>query len=138
MRVVLDTNIIISGLLSESGPPAKLLRLWLEGRFELVTSRAQLDELSRVFAYKKIRERISPEQASDFLSHVDSLAVVLKKLPSVDYSPDPDDNAIIATALESGAKFLVSGDKSDLLALKKVKSIPILTARRAVNRFKKP
>ena len=64
--------------------------------------------------------------------------MVLKKLPSVDYSPDPDDNAIIATALESGAKFLVSGDKSDLLALKKVKSIPILTARRAVNRFKKP
>ncbi len=137
MRVVLDTNIIVSGLLSGAGPPAKLLRLWLEGRFELITSNPQLDELSRVLAYKKIKERIAPDQASDFLQHIDALAHVLESIPSVDFSPDPDDNAIIATALEGKVDFLVSGDKTDLLSLKKVKSIPILTARRAVNRFKK-
>jgi len=137
VRIVLDTNIIISGLLSETGPPGQLLRFWLKGRFELATSRAQLEELSRVFDYKKIRARISFDQAIAFLDHIDALAFVVDTLPTVDFSPDPDDNAILSTAIESKADFIVSGDKPDLLSLKKVKGIPIITARRALNHFNK-
>ena len=137
MRIVLDTNIIISGLLSKTGPPSQLLRLWLEGKFELATSKAQLEELGRAFDYKKIRSRISFEQASDLLNHIDALALVVDSLPIVDFSPDPDDNIILSTAIETKADFIVSGDKPDLLSLKKVKDIPIITARRALNRLSK-
>lgn len=137
MRIVLDTNIIISGLLSETGPPGLLLKLWLEGKFELLISKAQLGELSRVFEYKKIRERIPPEQAADLLGHIDALAVVIDPLPSIRLSPDPDDNAILATAIESQADFIVSGDKTDLLSLKKAEGIPIITARQAIKHFGK-
>ncbi len=137
MRIVLDTNIIISGLLSASGPPGSLLRLWLEGKFELATSKAQLNELGRVFDYKKIRKRIPSDQAADFLGHIEALAVVIDPLPIVNLSPDPDDNAILSTAIEAKADFIVSGDKFDLLSLKKVEGISIITARRALNRLKK-
>lgn len=137
VRIVLDTNIIISGLLSETGPPGQLLRFWLEGQFELATSKAQLGELGRVFDYKKIRARIFFDQAIAFLDHIDTLAFVVDALPTVDLSPDPDDNVILSTAIETKADFIVSGDKSDLLSLKKVKGIPIITARQALNRFNK-
>lgn len=137
MRIVLDTNIIISGLLSETGPPGLLLKLWLEGKFELLISKAQLNELSRVFEYKKIRERIPSDQASDFLGHIDTLTVVIDPLLNIGLSPDPDDNAILAAAIESRADFIVSGDKTDLLSLKTAEGIPILTARQAIKRLGK-
>lgn len=137
MRIVLDTNIIISGLLSKKGPPGQLLRLWLDGKFELATSKVQLKELARVFDYKKIRTRIPFEQASDLLNHIDALAIVIDSLPNFDLSPDPDDNYILSTAIEAKADFIVSGDKPDLLSLKKVQGIPIITARQGLTRFKK-
>ncbi len=137
MRIVLDSNIIVSGLLSGKGPPGWLLRLWLEGRFELATSKPQLDELGRVFDYKKIRERIPPGQAADFLGHVDVLATVMQTLPKVHLSPDSDDNIILATAIEASADFIVSGDKIELLSLKKVEGTPILSARQALTRIDK-
>jgi len=137
VRIVLDTNIIISGLLSETGPPGLLLRLWLEGKFELATSKAQLGELVRVLDYKKIRIRIPSDQAADFLGHIDALAVVIDALPDVDLLPDPDDNAILATAIKTQADFIVSGDKTDLLSLTEAKGILILTARQAMERLGK-
>ena len=137
MRIVLDTNILVSGLLSKAGPPGQLLRFWLQGKFELVTSKAQLEELSRVLDYKKIRDRISSEQAIDFLNHIDALAFVVDTLPIIDLSSDPDDNVILSTAIEGKADFIVSGDKPDLLSLKKAKGIPIISARRALNLFEK-
>lgn len=137
MRIVLDTNIIISGLLSETGPPGMLLKLWLEGKYELLISKAQLNELSRVFEYKKIRERIPSDQAADFLGQLSSLAIVTDPLLNINLSPDPDDNAILAVAIESQADFIVSGDKTDLLSLNKAEGIPIITARQAIQRFGK-
>ena len=47
MRILLDTNVIVVGLISQKGPPATLIRAWLDGVFELVTAREQLDELIR-------------------------------------------------------------------------------------------
>ena len=63
MRLVIDTNIFISALLSTSSLPAHLVVLWREGRFDLLTSADQLDELVRVTRYPKIRERLSPALA---------------------------------------------------------------------------
>ena len=57
---------------------------------------------------------------------------VVQDVPTVDYSPDPDDNVIIGTAIAGGADMIVSGDKRDMLALAEVEGIPIVSARDAV------
>ena len=60
MRVVLDTNILVSALLIETSLPAKLISLWRVGKFTLLSAEEQLDELSKVKRYPKIRERLNP------------------------------------------------------------------------------
>ena len=82
--------------------------------------------------YSHIRQRITRSQASVLLETIDVNAVLVWELPTVDYSPDPDDNVIIATAIAGGADMIVSGDKRDMLALAEVEGIPIVSARDAV------
>ncbi len=57
IRVVLDTNVIVSGILTEKGAAAKILKAWFEDRFHLVTFRAILEEFGRVLRYPKISRR---------------------------------------------------------------------------------
>lgn len=132
MRILLDTNVIISGFLSAKGPPGQLLRRWLEGRFDLVTSQAQLDELQRALGYPKLRDRISPEQLHDFVVNIEMMAVVVSSILAVDLSPDHDDNLILGTALAGQADLIVSGDRPGMLALHEVRGISILTPREAL------
>ncbi len=135
MRLLLDTNILVSGLLSSKGPPGKLLRAWLDGLFELVTSEEQIDELRRVLGYEHLRPYIHPEQARVFIENVEVLAIMAADLSVLELSPDPDDNVILATAVAGEAKAVVSGDKADVLALGDVEGIPIITAREALERL---
>ena len=135
MRLLLDTNILVSGLLSSKGPPGKLVRAWLDLRFELVTSEEQIDELRRVLAYERLQPYIHPEQARDFVENLEVLAIVATDLPTLEVSPDPDDDVILATAVAGDADAVVSGDKGDVLALGEVEGIPIVTAREAVERL---
>ena len=60
MRLVIDTNILISAMLAGTSLPAQLVVLWRAGRFDLLTTAEQLDELMRVTRYPKIRERLTP------------------------------------------------------------------------------
>lgn len=133
VRVVLDTNILISGVMSRHGPPGQVLDAWLENaRYELATSEAQLDELRRVLKYDRLAKRIRPELAAALLHHLTS-AVLAVDLPVVDFSPDPDDNRIIATAIAGKAKVIVSGDKRHMVSLKMAGGIPIMTARQFID-----
>ena len=135
MRILLDTNIVVAGLLSPKGPPGRLLRAWLRGRFEFVTSQEQLHELARVLRYKRLRTVIDREQARGFLENIDVLAIMATNLPEVDVSSDPADNMILATAVAGGAEVIVSGDKAGVLALRDVEGIPTITAREALERL---
>lgn len=135
MRLLLDTNILVSGLLTSKGAPGKLVRAWLDMRFELVTSKGQIDELRRVLTYERLQPYIQPDQARDFVENLEVLAVVAANLPTLNASPDPDDNVILATAVAGTAEVIVSGDKSDMLALGEVAGIPIISAREAVERL---
>ena len=135
VRILLDTNIIVAGFLTPKGPPGRLLLAWLQGRFLLVTSQEQLDELARVLSYERIKSRIDPEQAQDFLDNVAVLAVMASKLPVLELSPDPSDNVILATAVAGQADLLVSGDKTDVLALGAVEGVSIVTATEALARL---
>ena len=135
MRLLLDSNIIISGLLSPKGVPGKLVRAWLDGRFELVTSEEQIDELQRALEYRHVRERVSVERARDFIKNMDALAIMAGDLPTLEISIDPDYNIILATAVAGDADAIVSGDKRDMLSLREVDGIPIVTAREAVKQL---
>lgn len=117
MRVVLDTNVLVSALLVESSPPAQLLMHWRQGRFALLTAAPQLDELRRVTRYPKIRARLKPALAGRLINNLREVAVVVETLPLVDVSPDPYDNYLLAIASGGAADYLVTGDKPHLLAL---------------------
>jgi putative PIN family toxin of toxin-antitoxin system len=129
VRLVVDTNILVSALLSSASLPAHLIVLWREGRFDLLTSADQLDELMRVSRYPKIRERLAPALAGRLINELREIAVVVKDLPVVTVSPDPYDNFLLATAVAGSADFLVTGDKRDLLPLKLYEGAKIVTVR---------
>lgn len=132
MRIVLDTNIILSGLISPKGAPAVLLQAWTKDQFSLFTSVEQLDELKRAAQYDRLKNRIAPGQIKKFVHNVEMLAVIVEPKKAMNLSPDPDDDLIIGLAVAGQANFLVTGDKNDLLALGEVEGIPIISARKAV------
>lgn len=132
MRIVLDTGILISALITKDTPPDMLYQGWRKGKFDLVSSAAQLEEIERVLSYKKLERFIKREEAVILLDGLYRKSIIADDLPDVSLSPDPDDNKIIATALAGNADYLVSGDKGDLLSLKTAENIPIVTARRMV------
>jgi predicted nucleic acid-binding protein len=63
MRVVLDTNVLISALMIQLGRPAAIYRAWQEGRFTLLTCAEQLDELRATLRKPALAERIKPYKA---------------------------------------------------------------------------
>ncbi len=132
MRVVLDTNILISALITRGTPPDRLYRAWLRGEIELVTSNAQIAEIAEVLARPRIRRLVDADEANAIVENISTRALVVDALPTVDLSPDPTDNIILASAIAGKAELVVSGDKRHVLALKDVEGIPVVTARAAL------
>ena len=137
MRLVLDTNIFISALLQSHSIPATLIELWLAGRFEVLTAEAQIYELARVTRYPKVRERLRPATAGRLINQLRTQATLLTDLPAVDVSPDPFDNLFLAIAQAGHADLVVTGDKRDLLVLKRHSGTAIVSAREAVERLQR-
>lgn len=129
MRLVIDTNVLVSALLMTISLPSHLIVLWRERRFELLTSSEQLDELVRVTRYPKIRERLAPSLAGRLINELREIGVVVPKLPAVMVCADPFDNYLLATALAGAEDFLVTGDKRDLLGLNVYQRTRIITVR---------
>lgn len=129
MRLIIDTNILVSALLAATSLPAQLVVLWRAGRFDLLTMAEQLDELMRVTRYPKIRERLAPAVAGRLVNDLRALAVTVDKLPVVEISTDPDDNYLLALAAAGAADFLVTGDKQDLLGIAIYEGTKIITVR---------
>ena len=136
MNVVLDTNIILSGLISRNKAPRWILDAWLEDRFTLVSSEWQLSEIRRVSRYERLRKRLKPHLVGGVVRRIHTKGIVLTDLPTLDLSPDPDDNPLLATAVAGRADVLVTGDKVHVLALGKVASTPIMSARDFLNRLR--
>lgn len=137
MRIVLDTNIFISALISGDGYPGQLLAAVKRERITLVTSIYQIDELRDVLGRERLKPYIRPAEAEDLVYHLEAVGMVVGKLPEMSLSPDPKDDPILATAVAGEADLLVSGDKGDMLALGHVEGIPIVTARDAAGRLRR-
>jgi hypothetical protein len=130
MRIVLDTGILIAALITRDTPPDRIYQAWRKRRFELVTSEWQLEEFRRVSRYPKLRKYLQPIEAGNLVNGLRHQARLLDDFPDVELSADPDDNPLLAMAIADEVDYLVSGDKRDVLALKKVGKARIITARR--------
>jgi putative PIN family toxin of toxin-antitoxin system len=109
MRVVLDTNVLFSALISPYGPPDVIYRAWRAARFEVVTSTAQLDELRRASRYPKFKAVLQPHRLGTMVNNLQR-AVVLEHLPTGIEADDPNDAFLLSMAVASEAEYLVTGD----------------------------
>lgn len=129
MKVVLDTNIWISGLLLPNSKAGKVLIHWKAAQFQVVTSQFILDEIKKVLRYQKIKNRIrwnerKLEQYLVSLKFLTDFVPVEHGKANVVVPKDSNDTPILETLLVGQADYLVTGDL-DLLSLKK--EYPILT-----------
>ena len=129
MRVVLDTNVFLSALLSDRGPPSQIVDAWRAEGFELVSSLDQIDEFKRVTRYPKVRRYFSRATVGRLVNGLRQAEVLFKRMSSHAEAPDPVDSYLVAMALASSADFLVTGDRL-LLSLKRIGVTSIVSPRR--------
>ena len=128
MRVVLDTNILVSSLLVQLGRPAAIYRAWQEGHFTLLTCPEQLGEVKATLRKPAIASRIKPYTAGRLVNDLSELAETIGPLPHVRRSPDPTDDFLLALSQAGKADYLVTGDKSGLLSLARHQGTRIVSA----------
>jgi uncharacterized protein len=130
MRIVVDTNTVLSGLLWQ-GPPRRLLDLARDRKITLCTSLTLVAELAEVIARDKFTHRVRAVglSAAELVQDYERLAetVTPQPLPAPVVLRDPDDDHVLACALAAQAQLIVSGDRH-LLDLSAYQGIPIRTA----------
>ena len=140
LKVVLDTNVFISGLLTKSGRPAMVIDAWRAGQYLLVTSGPIISEIRRVLDAPKIRKKygIDRKQIEKLILLLENDAVVVPGLSPVSgvIPEDPTDEMFLAAALDAKADIIVSGDRH-LLDLDRYEGIPISTARQFLELLEK-
>lgn len=109
MRVVLDTNILLSALISPHGSPDIIYRAWRAGRFELVTSATQLDELRRASRYPKLKAILQPHLIGTMINNLQRAIVLNHLLVNIE-TDDPNDAFLLAMAQTGEVDYLVTGD----------------------------
>ena len=132
MRVVLDTNVLLSAILF-AGTPGRILEAWRTGKVELVLAPDIADE------YVRVAERIEVRYDNVAIQSVTALVIQNATLVSATRLPspvcdDPDDDKFLACAHASGADIVVSGDRK-LRATSGYEGIQVLTPREFVDQF---
>lgn len=138
LRLVLDTNIVVSGLLW-NGPSRRLIELAIEGDVvELYSSPMLLDELSHTLGYARfaVRIRAFGTSVGELVSQYASLVslVIPVSVPRLVIG-DADDDHVIAAAVAARAGLIVTGDRKHLLPIGSHQDIGIVTARAAIERL---
>lgn len=133
-RVVLDTNVLVSFLITPHGRASAVVAAGLEGsRYQVVTCSAILEEVRRVCAYPKIARRygISEVEAEALIALLKCEAVVTPGLLQVSGCEDPADDCVLACALEGQARYIVTGDPH-LLVLREYQGVRICSPAEAL------
>ena len=124
LRVVLDTNVLISGLAYPGGIPGRILSVWQQGGLGVVLSKYILDEMIRVLP-RLSRNKRSPAEIRDLADSFMFVAEIVEPSAKVDEAlRDKAEQAVLGTLLAAQADYLITGDK-DLLAL--AERYPIVT-----------
>jgi putative PIN family toxin of toxin-antitoxin system len=137
VKIVIDTNILVSALISRSAPPHQIFEAWKRDTFELCSCEEQLIELRRVLNYPKLKPYLNADDAALMVDEL-TLRAQLVRPRIVSFSQDPDDNVIIGCALAASADFLVTGDKRDILMLGTIETLRCVTARDLLNKLGSP
>lgn len=135
MRIVLDTNVLLSGLMLPDSTPGKIVGAWRKRNFYLIVSEITLAEIARVLAYPKIRKRLNWDDECiaryialiRFEAEVVDIVGVEANVPA-----DSNDNHLLATLIVSNADWLITGDSdfNELIGLH-----PIISPGEFVRRF---
>jgi putative PIN family toxin of toxin-antitoxin system len=131
MKVVLDTNVLVSAFLSPYGVPARILKYLEQEAFELLLSEEILEEYKDAFRYDEVKKahKLTNEQITRVLDDLRVSAKVMKPTVSVSVvASDPDDNKLFACALAGGADFIISGDTT-VQAVKHYREIQVLSPK---------
>lgn len=136
MRLVLDTNTAVSGLIW-GGVPGRLIDAAAAGKMQILSSVPLLDELHDVLFRKKFATQLA-EQAVAAADLFEGYAALVQLVVPAGIGPvilaDPDDDIVLATAVACGADLIVSGD-AHLLGIGEFQGIPVLTPSAAVRRL---
>lgn len=136
MRLVLDTNVVVSALLW-NGTPRQLLDLIRRTKVDVMTCKEMMDELSRVCNYPKFKHRISTSGTdidnllNDYTSFTKNTYV---SQPVTNICRDPGDDIVLACAVAANANLIVTGD-IDLLVMKQYRNIPIVRVAETMQRI---
>lgn len=131
-RVVMDTNVLISGIIQSKGYPCKIVTTWEKGELILITSPAMINEAEKVLNYPriKVRYKLNDDEIKQTIVNLLRYSILINNPPLLNViKDDPDDNVILSTAIEGKADYIISGD-SHLLVLKNYKDIEIITPKR--------
>jgi putative PIN family toxin of toxin-antitoxin system len=137
-RLVIDTNIFLSGLISESGTPARLLRAIRNKKAIHLVSDPIVEEYLRVLEYPRIRKfkKVTDAFVADIVAYLLHHTERVELMSEIKLSSDPEDDVFLETAVNGKANLLVTGDKVGLLSLRFVQGIAIVSASEAVDRLR--
>jgi uncharacterized protein len=120
MKVVLDTNVIISGIFW-SGPPYEIIKLWENKKISVICSDSILTEILTVLKEFKMPET----QAKWWHKFIENNSIMIEPAIKVNICEDKDDNKFLETAIDGKAKYIITGDKH-LLKIKEYEKIKII------------
>lgn len=108
MKIVLDTNVVVSGLLSPFGPPGEIVRMVTSGAITLCVDARLLSEYAQVLA--RPRFAFDSDAVAAFLDYLVHSSVTAASVPLIDRLPDEDDEAFLEVAIACSAEHLVTGN----------------------------
>ena len=139
LKIVVDTNLIVSAVITSHGNPAKILGLFRKNLIEIVISEEIAAEIQKVLNYPKIKKRHgwSSEETKRFVKGIKEFCIVVvpKTQPEIIVTKDASDDKFLDCALAGEVDYIVTGDKH-LLNLGQYSGIPIITPEQLLKIYK--
>jgi uncharacterized protein len=133
-RVVLDNNVLVSGLLLPRSVPGQAFQLALSTS-DILVSEATLNELADVLSRKKFDRYVSVQDRQDFLRLLSRVAEVVPATYAIHACMDPKDNMLLEVTVNGSADLLVTGDR-DVLSMNPFQGVPIVMPSKYIRRKK--
>ncbi|HEX8680673.1 MAG TPA: putative toxin-antitoxin system toxin component, PIN family [Ardenticatenaceae bacterium] len=140
--VLIDTNVWVSAFINPYGYPARIVKAWNDGAFQVVVSQALLEELVDVLSRPRIRDKygLNADEVTEFLKILAARAIRVLTTGELSVCRDPDDNLILETALLGGAKYAVSRDDDikhdqELIAAMSARGVTVLSIQQMWDRL---
>jgi uncharacterized protein len=114
LKVVLDTNVLISGAAYPRSIPGKIMAAWVSGQIQVTLSNYILDELRRTLPRLRAQHGLSDAEIEIYVDSMSFLADIVVPMPTIEPRlTDPNDQAILGTLLATrDANYLITGDKA--------------------------